>query len=209
MHLVCKILFLCASCNLANNAFAQSRFAQKVVVQAVPADSLAFTSGWGYHWYMIKQGDVTFENTNGTKLKAEDTAHLYFTSHCETNVQGGYAVQYCYASIKKGVIKLNFLDGMPTYSSQYNVFIKGDSFYCKAKTVYPISSVGEKIIDITKQQTLVLDKQKYEVGDTLKGYINFTFRETSRAPGRKTYNYTYYFKGFFCTLLGEKEVSGW
>ncbi len=175
----------------------------------MPADSLAFTNGWWYPWYTVKHQDGTFENTFGSELKAVDTAHLYFTSHCETNVQGGYEVRYCYASIKKGVIKLNFSDGAPAYGSEYHVFIKRDSFYCKAYTIYPISDGGEKITSLTKQQTLALDKQKYVPGDTLKGYINFTFRETSSAPGRRPYSHTYYFRGFFCTRLGEKEVSGW
>ena len=86
-----------------------------------------------------------FTRNDDQPLTPADTAHLFYTANCLTNVQGGYDIRYCFADQSKGIITLTFSDGLPAYASEFYFYITGDSFYFKPKTTYPWYITGQKI----------------------------------------------------------------
>lgn len=177
----------------------------KLSIDAAMVDTFAFTNQWDYPWYIIKKEDGTFSNTLGEKITEADTTHLFFTSNCQTNVQGGYTVNYCYASTKSNTVTLHFTGGLPAYGGDFYVYIKGDSFYFKPTVAYPVTAYGEKSIFITNNQKLQLNKNSYTIGDTITGYINCSFTQLTTIPNKRRQKQALYLKGYFCTVLKSRE----
>ena len=115
-------------------------------IQKSNKGSFAFANNWDYPAGLIKDDGGKFHKRIDREITKKDTSHLYFTAHCRTNVQGGYAIRYCYAERKAGGIGLSFLDGEPAYASEINVFILEGKFTFTSKIIYPELSTGSKVI---------------------------------------------------------------
>jgi len=87
-------VFLC----LLNTAFAQQPYSSQIILDTNFKDTFSFVDKWAYHWETLKLDNGRFSSTSHDKITAKDTTHLYYTANCSTNVQGGYNIQYCYAS---------------------------------------------------------------------------------------------------------------
>ena len=132
---------------------------------------------------------------------AGDTAHLYFTANCKTNVQGGYNVRYCYA-IKKGVeINLDFSDGLPAYGSSFTIQVKNRKFCFNPNIVYPELNLNEKTTHKVTKSKLVLYQKSYKASKIISGYVDAEFVETTLIPGHEPASHNYYFKGYFKTRV--------
>lgn len=147
-------------------------------------EDFGFTKQWSYPWYIIKNEDGSFENTMGETVTAEDTAHIYFTSTCYTNLQGGYPIRHCRAVFKNDTLKIALQDGMPAYASTFNIYVHKGRFYFSPDIIFP--APGENRTKILKQN-LALD---WEHNNEVKGRMNFSFRITGDPTG-------YYLKGYF------------
>ena len=184
----------------------QTHHFQKAIVDTTMKDTFAFKSKWAYPTDTYKDDSGKFHSIASEKITAADTIHLFFTAHCSDKIQEDNVVNYCYATKKADVITLNFADYMPGYYIDHSVYIRGDSFYVKPHISYEISTFGEKMAYPIQQQQLILNKTKYNRGDTIIGYIDFKFVELWSLPGYKTRKTNLFFKGFFCASLTETEA---
>lgn len=171
-------------------ACAQSAKGHVIRSELIPKDGFPFSREWAYPWYVSRREDGSFEHAMGEVITAEDTAHLYYTAGCETNVQGAYPIRYCYARYDKDTLKLVFEDGMPAYASSFEVAVQGDSFTVRPHLVYP-SPGTVRMEKITQQQlTLNSNNRRNYAG----GYIYYEFTLAGSAE-------KYYLRGFFNTPL--------
>ena len=102
-----------------------------IVFQKEPLGQFSFLKSWAYAWDVVKHDDGKFEKVDADTLVAADTAHLYYTANCKTNVQGGYHIRYCNALKTKEKVSLIFADGMPGYANEFDVTIIGNKYHFK------------------------------------------------------------------------------
>lgn len=184
---------------------AQSSSCSAISIDPQLKDSFSFTKKWDYAWDIIKDDDGKLFRADGEKIKPADTAHLFFTANCHTNVQGGYNIRYCYASKKDDNIQLLFSDGLPAYASDFLVYIKKDSACFKPKTIYPAPARSEKITYRIDKGKLVLNTPA-GTAKNIMGYIDLAFTEIVTLPGKEPQETQLYLKGYFKTPL--KEAKG-
>ncbi len=172
-----------------------------VVINTQMKDTFSFVSQWAYPWYVENDGTGHFSSDFGEKITAKDTAQLFFTAKCSTNVQGGYEIRYGFAKTQNTGFDLVFVDGYPAYGSEFYFYVRGDSFYFMPWTVYPISSFGEEISYRINRQTLTLNKKKYLTGDIIIGYVDAEFTQIVKINGELKDKSKLYLKGYFRTPL--------
>lgn len=165
---------------------------------------MTFNKKWDYPWYIVVDNDgANMENTLGGALTDIDTTHLYHTANCWTNHQGRHNVRYCDAILNKDTISLFFQSELPAYASELSISIKNNLFWGDFSATYP-ASTGKLSWTITKQK-LVLDQKSYRPRDTIKGYLEIEFIETSIEANQKNVRKKYYYKGYIKTPLLNKE----
>lgn len=165
-------------------------------------DTFSFAKQWDYSWEVFKDDSTgEFTRNGGQAITPADTAHLFYTANCLTNFQGGYNIRYCFADQGKDFITLTFSDGLPAYASEFYLYIKGDSFYFKPTTTYPIRTPGQKISYKVTKQNLRLNNNNYKIGDTIIGYVDAEFIETVSVPKKGTKENKFYLKGYIRTTL--------
>ncbi|MFC0519031.1 hypothetical protein ACFFGT_32765 [Mucilaginibacter angelicae] len=185
----------------ALGVMAQSKAEFPVIVDKTVKANFAFSEKWAYPWHVIKQAGGKFENTLGNNISKADTAHLYFTANCKTNVQGGYKLKYCFAAKNKTGIRLNFADGLPAYANEYHVYIQSNKYYFEPELVYPDVVAGQKTTYRVVKSKLILNQQDYDTAKVLSGYIDTEFTETITGPTKTHFTHTYYFRGYFKTKI--------
>ena len=199
------LLFTACLCLSSHYLLAQNRRA-KVVVDRQMKDTFSFTTQWDYYWMVMKDDSTgKFTRTSNEPLTPKDTAHLFYTANCTTNVQGGYTIRYCYAQKTGNTLKLIFSDGLPAYGSEFYCYVSRDSFYFKPAVNYPLSIAGQRIYYTVTNQQLTLNKPAYAVDDSLTGYIDVEFTETASAPAHATQKRRLYLKG--CIKTPVKSVA--
>jgi hypothetical protein len=185
---------------LGANNDSVKQIVSKVTVDKNLKGKFSFTKKWDYPEGVFKDDSTGELITDGSIL---DTTHLFYTADCSTNVQGGYKIRYCYATIDKNNIMLTFADGLPAYASQFYVHIDTSSFWCDAETIYPIFIKGQKKYCTIVKQKLKVDKPKYAKGDIIKGFIEMEFIETILIPNKSVQKRKFYLKGYFKTPLNQ------
>jgi hypothetical protein len=181
-------------------SFSQMRYTSALSIDKNFKDTFTFQRQWAYDWGVLKEDDGSFSKAFGGKVKAADTAHLFYTANCSTNVQGGYHIRYSYAEKINDELVLTFEDGLPAYASVFWIHIKNDSFYFKPKTIYPQPTRGKLSYHIDSQK-LVLNKNQFSRGELVKGYIDFQFTEVTSTPGNESHDSKYFLRGYFRTPL--------
>jgi len=189
------LLLLCFCLN-RQGSVTQPHITKTIVFKRATKDSFAFANNWDYPAGLIKDDGGKFHKRTDREITKKDTSHLYFTAHCRTNVQGGYAIRYCYAKRKAGGIGLSFLDGEPAYASEINVFILEGKFTFTSKIIYPELSTGSKVIYKVTASKLFLYNKHYNASKEISGYIDAEFTETMLLKG-KIEKHQYYLKGYF------------
>lgn len=174
----------------------------KVIVNKQMKDTFSFATRWEYSPNVFKN-EVTgeFESCCGDSITPKDTAHLFYTASCYTNVQGGYNIQYCYAKKQQGGLVLKLADGLPAYASDFLLYIRNDSFYFQPRTIYPLYYPGQKITYQITKQHLVLNTIHPRAGEVIMGYADLVFVEKVTLPGRGIKKHTFYVKGYIRTTL--------
>jgi hypothetical protein len=201
MNLKTAVLFSVFVFLIIQELPAQGKYS-RVNVDPQLKDTFSFDQQWDYAWDIFKDDSTgEFIKASDQPLVAADTAHLFFTAKCSTNVQGGYEIRYCYADKDSSNIVLTFSDGLPAYASEYYIYIKGDSFNFRPKTIYPAPSRGDKTSYRTTKQKLVLNRNTYSQGDIIFGYVEIHFLEIVSGPGHKTEQHPRYLRGFIKTPL--------
>jgi hypothetical protein len=180
------------------SAFAQPAYSP-IIFEKEPNGVFSFSKKWDYPEGIIKHNDGTFEKTDGKKLEATDTAHMYFTANCKTNVQGGYTIRYCYATRKGSNINLNFTDGAPAYASKFNATLKNGTFHFEPGIIYPELIPGEKTVYKVIRSKLIIYQKNYAVAHIISGYITAEFTETTQNSKKAIHTNKYYLKGYFKT----------
>jgi hypothetical protein len=160
-------------------------------------DAFTFTKKWAYPWYIQKDDKGKFIKAEDGEITKKDTAHLYYTANCKTNVQGGYQIRYCRASNKGNAIKLNFADGLPGYGSEFNIYLSKGKFYFEPVIVYPAFTRGEKITHKVTSSRLTLYQPATNAVKVISGFVDVEFIETSTGTKFGTTNHKYYFRGYF------------
>lgn len=176
-----------------------------LVVNTHFIDTLTFNLKWNYPWYIEVLENGGFGNALGDTLTEADTAHLYHTASAITNHQGEHEVKYCISKMDHDTLLLNFLPELPGYASWLSIKINNGKFWSNFKAAYPRYIKGETLIWTIKKQSLILNQSHYNVNDTIKGYFEIEFVETSLINGKITHEQTYYFKGYFKTPLKSNE----
>lgn len=167
-------------------------------------DTFSFVKKWDYSWIVVKDENTgSFEKFDGQPIKPADTAHIFHTASCSTNVQGGYDIRYCFAEEKSDSITLIFSDGLPAYASVFYfcLNIAKREFYFKPETIYPKLITGQNISYLTTKQKLTLDKLNYQVNDTILGQVDVDFTEIISVPNQKESRKRFYFRGYFRTQI--------
>jgi hypothetical protein len=183
------------------HTYAQSKYSPIVIDKQIK-DTFSFAKKWDYSWEVFKDERTgKFTKNNSEPLKRSDTAHLFFTANCSTNVQGGYNIRYCFAYKKNEIITLIFSDGLPAYASEFFIYIKGDSCSFKPKIIYPGYIPGQKISYEVTKQNLTLNKSAYKTGDIIIGYVDTEFTEIVSVPKEETKSHKYYLRGYVRTPL--------
>lgn len=173
----------------------------KIDIKAQPAGNFSFTKNWAYPWYIIKDEQTgTFTSNFNEPVKKEDTAHLFFTANCNTNVQGTYHIRYCTAEKIEDTVMLTFSDGMPAYASNFYIKIIHGQCSFTPQLVFPGSQAVTKGYTVKKQQ-LILNKTNYSYNDLLMGYLNMEFVLQEKKKSQKTY----YLRGYFKTLVSKNN----
>jgi hypothetical protein len=184
--------------------FAQVKYS-KVTINRNMKDTFTFVNLWDYSPDIIKDDSTCrLSRDDGKPIHAADTAHSYFTANCETNVMGGYNLRYCYAFKSKDTIRLVFSDLQGEYASEFYVYIKGDSFYFRPVTIYPIINFKERTSYRVTRQKLTLNKCSFTIDDTIIGNIDAEFIETVTVPMEGTQSHKLYFRGFIKTHLNSQ-----
>lgn len=180
------------------------RLISAVTVDKYFKDTLTFNKKWDYPWYIVVDDDGgNIENTLDGTLTEIDTVHLYHTANCWTNHQGRHNVRYCDAILNNDTISLFLQPELPAYASELSISIKGNIFWSDFSATYPAPT--GRLSWIVNKQKLVLDKRSYLPGDTIKGYLEVEFIESSVEANQKTFRKKYYYKGYIKTPLLNKE----
>lgn len=190
--------------DISGQVTTHKRLVSFVTIDKYFKDTLTFNKKWDYPWYIVVDDDGgNMENTLGGTLTGTDTARLYHTANCWTNHQGIQEVRYCDANLSKDTISLLFQPELPAYESAVSVFVKDNFFWSDFSATYP-APTGKLSWDVNKQK-LVLNKKSYISGDIIKGYLEIEFIETSVEANRQAFRKKYYYKGYFKTLLLNKD----
>jgi hypothetical protein len=193
MRLVIVFLF---SLSTGYACFAQKQ--GRVSFQPAMRDTFSFANRWDYPWDVIREDSGgMFSKIEDGLITAEDTAHLYFTANCTTNVQGGYEVRYAYAHLQADTLTIRFEDGLPAYASNFEIQVVKDRFYFQPRLIYPAARrAGEQVSYEMKKQELVLQKAHYKPGDIVMGRVDIEFEARISVPGKETAVRPFYFNGF-------------
>jgi hypothetical protein len=184
-----------------SQTFGQAKYS-KITFDRNMKDTFSFVSLWDYSPDIIKDDSTGQLSRDDDKpIQSADTAHLYFTANCETNVMGGYNIRYCFATKNKETITLKFSDLQGPYASEFYAYIKGDSFYFRPVTIYPIVNFKERTSYRVTRQKLTLNKSSFITTNTVIGYIDTEFIETVSVPKKGTQSHRLYFRGFIKTSL--------
>jgi hypothetical protein len=172
-------------------------------------DTLTFSNKWEYPWHILKNENGRFINIMDSLVHPEDTIKLYYTANCVSTHQGRHYIRYCSAIKSNDSIILNIKDKPPAYVSELTVKISGSSFESSFKAVYPVLDLNSEIFWRTKSQTLILDKQDYKIGDTIKGFIKVRFTEMNKLTRQqaKDQRTNYLIEGYFKTQLEDNKNS--
>jgi hypothetical protein len=204
MKFAILILTLLAGHNITGQVTTEKRLVSVVTVDKYFKDTLTFNKNWSYPWYIVVDNNGgNMENTLGGKLTETDTVHLYHTANCWTNHQGRHKIRYCDAILYNDTISLFLQPELPAYASQLLISIEGSLFWSDFSATYPVPT--GKLSWIVNKQKLVLDKKSYMPGDTIKGYLEVEFIETSVEANQKNLKKKYYYKGYIKTPLLNKE----
>lgn len=97
MNLNPFIIILTIVCFTGQNTSAQMKYS-KFRVDRTMKDTFTFAVNWDYFWEVFKDDSTgEFSRNDDQPLTPADTAHLFYTANCLTNVQGGYDIRYCFA----------------------------------------------------------------------------------------------------------------
>jgi len=193
------LALLLLHCGLVEqSAVAQSPSSMIIIISKEPKGAFAFTKDWAYSSNVTKDDNGKFFKNKDGKITSKDTAHLYFTAKCTTNVQGGYMIRYCHAIKRAEIIELNFSDGLPAYASEFNAFISKNKLSFKPVIIYPELIPGQKITYKVTKSRLTLYQKNYANSKKLSGYIDVEFIENTILKNKEE-NHKYYFRGYFKT----------
>jgi hypothetical protein len=181
----------------------------KIVFDSLLIDSFTFHKNWDYPEGIYKD-EVTgkFDSNYGDKITKKDTAHLFYTASCTTSVQGGYDLHYAYAYYTvDSFLLIRIEDGLPAYASHYDIIIKGDSFYCKPKTIYPMRVEGEKIYYKIIQQELKFKKAIRLQSKNNLAIFNIQFEEITKIPNKPKHINMHFLRGIIRTPIKKTKFK--
>lgn len=150
----------------------------KVVYDPLLKDSFFLIDKWSYESYMLKGMDGTFASSLPGLFDTSHQHHtaniIYATQEDESYLNGKEdydKIRYGKAYLVGESILLLFEDETPSSSNNLIVKIKGGYFFTTYKAGYP--AVGNIYYDFEKE-SLILQKETNIIGDTLRGYLDFT-----------------------------------
>ncbi|MBI1344568.1 MAG: hypothetical protein GC171_16730 [Terrimonas sp.] len=174
----------------------------KIIFDQTLKDTFSYVHHWDYPWYILKDEETgELSNALNTGIHQEDTAHLYFTAHCETNVQGGYLIRYCEARRFGDTLKLILTDGLPAYASIFHIDIIKDSFNFSPELIFPAYSTTQPLQFSVQQQAMTLNLAAVDGAAMIFGFINFQFEQVIPLDNKPPEIYKYYLRGSIRTPI--------
>lgn len=126
---------------------------------------------WSYPWYMVKH-DGGFENTLGEPITAKDTTKLYHNALCYTHIgeDKESRLKFAKATQKGDTTYIKLYDESASNNEYLELELWNGSFNSKYHIDYMFEydSISFKV----KQQSLILNKDTYQEGETLIGKVN-------------------------------------
>jgi hypothetical protein len=156
--------------------------ANRVQYNATLTDSFFFKNEWSYPSLTVKIGEGKFDNGYGGKISAEDTAHLYHTASIVTMFDSihneeflkensfDYKIDYGEAFLIGDSLSLKFYESTPSSYDDLIIKIINKSFNSTYKSGSPPTGNRDYYFE---GQKLILQKEHYVKGDTIKGYLDF------------------------------------
>ncbi len=125
-------------------------------------------------WWIVDRGNGSFEDTTGEITKIEDIPVLTHTADCRTQHQGLHRIKFARAKLlKDGTIELKIEDESASTWDSLTIGITHNQFSSQYRTRYLGDPPDVGLIWTTTKQRLVLQKNKYNKGDAIKGRIEF------------------------------------
>jgi hypothetical protein len=164
-------------------------------------DSFFFQNNWSYPSMTTKYGNDQFDNSYGKQIVAADTAHLYHTAAIftfDSFATEDFIKQNCIncqidfgeAYLIGDSLFLKFIDSTPSSYDNLEIKIIDNAFSSTFLRGAPPIGNRHYIFD---KEKLILQKEYYAKGDTIKGYLDFQ----SHTPR------FIHLKGFFKVLVND------
>ena len=193
------LIFLCCSIFRKQAANSQPSANRLIIFKKEPKEKFSFVRHWDYAPTVIKDANGKFDKADEGDITPSDTAHLFFTADCKTNVQGGYMLRYCHLQKKGNNLRLSFSGGAPAYANEFNIYIAKGRFSFKPVIIYPEIIASQKINYKLSRNKLILYQKDYTVSKVINGYIDAEFVETVSTNKTITNRTIYYFRRYFKT----------
>ena len=186
-HLKWKLPGLVLAVLLVGHGFAAARWVSpppgqpaqiwsKVHYDPRLTDPFFKSNEWRYPWNIVKHPDGHFEDTSTGIRPKKEPPHLKHTAKCFSTSHGTkHLLLFCKARLlDRNEIDLFLYDTDPGCLDDLRVQIRNGMFTCQFSTRYKIWLPTDRgIVWKTTRQALVLDKNVYRKGDTIKGKIDF------------------------------------
>jgi hypothetical protein len=156
-------------------------FGNQVQYDAALTDSFFFQNEWSYPSMTSKISEGKFDNGYGEKISTKDTLHLWHTAAIVTLFDSlykeGSVRQDCFdcqidfgeAHLVKDSLMLIFYDATPSSFDDLEIKMANNSF--SSTYINGAPAIGNRQYYFEKQE-LILQKQHYVKGDTIKGYLD-------------------------------------
>ena len=180
LFLFAVFAFFCSCKNLKNTSLTH-----QVLYDSTLTDSFYYQNNWSYPSMTTKDDLGHFDNGYGGKISAKNTLHLLHTAAIVRLFDSRYKdgdrrldcndcqIDFGEARLLDDSLMLNFYDATPSFYDDLQIHIVNHSFSSTYESGTPVG--GNKFYPFD-QQKLVLQKDRYAKGDTIKGYLDFQGR---------------------------------
>ncbi len=139
----------------------------KMIIAPDFQDSFFYKNDWSYNDFIEKGRKGYFINNGSEPI---DTTHHQHLAKLISSINGEHEIKFGWAYFKKDSLILHFEDVNPAYFDVLKIQIKGDFFILVYQSGTPVG--GDTVFPMDKKE-LVIQKNTYQIGDTIKGKLNF------------------------------------
>lgn len=141
------------------------------------------------------------DSLGNNTILPEDTVHIQHTANLQLTHQGKHLIRSIEAALMNDTLLLFTMAELPAYTGTIAITVnKGKAFFMFHDVPFePL--YNEHSLYIPLRQSLLLNKKHYRVGDTLRGRLEYRFREDHYKSGTKVSAKIYSVSGNFETVI--------